>query len=216
MNTLCSPDRVHVRAVPRQGAEAPSARPAVRRRGCVHGFLSQGRLGGRLGRWGTSTFSHYVYINPFTPLFHDSRSSRSLSIPFLSHTIPCHVPPPPWPSNRTSRPSSRGSFVFAYLIPSSSFLALSSSMHAPLHARCLCRQLTRGVHDRTRSGPRRRRFTRASGRTSSRSCRTCSARAGWRSTTTTRSRATTTRTLRTTPSRRWTCRCVLFSFALGC
>ena len=147
------------------------------------------------------------------------RSRRSLSFPVLRHTMPCfrrtRLP------NHTSHPSFRGSLVLAHLLPSS---LSPSSFHFSLPSclRCMhpsmmtvpatySRRL-RDTHDRTRSGPRRRRSTRASRRTSSRSCRTCSARAGWRSTTTTRSRATTTRTSRTTPSLLWTCRYVVALF----
>ena len=127
MLALYSADGVHVRAVPGQGAQAPFARPAVWRRGRIHGFLGQGRVGGRLGRRGTSLFPPCAYINlaslglvpctpPLLPLFvFDSSSSTPYHNMFRRTRL----------SNHTSHPSFRGSSV---LIP-----YLLSSLHFSLY-----------------------------------------------------------------------------------
>ena len=92
-------------------------------------------------------------------------------------------------------------------------LALPASRFAPHRMSREPCSLTTSLCDitRTRNGPRKSNSTRASRRTSSRSCRRCSGPAAWRLTMTMRSLKTTTRTSRATPSRPWTCGYVSFA-----
>ena len=85
-----SPHGVHVRAVPRQGTQAPATRPTVRWRSRINGLLGKGRLGSCFGRRGESTFPLFAlttfrFVSFLASLVVRFTSSSLLAIPISSH-----------------------------------------------------------------------------------------------------------------------------------